>query len=152
MTYLFAQWLPLIVAQAEYEPQRVSLLKWAFMSLGLIYSALLVLAGLALFVGAVIVVIAARRPGVIAAYLVFVPLPLLISAWAAVEGLVQSLGVIAMSAAAPKPAEVAEGIATALFSVLAGLLAMMPGYLVAAAGLFIRTLLWRPPTNSTSST
>jgi hypothetical protein len=139
-----AAWLPLILGQYDDSPRRMSLLQWAFMSLGWFYTLVLLLAGLTIFVGAVIVVIAARRPGVIAAYLALVPLPLIIGVWATVEGMIQSWSVIAYSTTAPKPSEMAQGYSTALFAILAGLLMTMPGYLVTAVGLLVRTALHEP--------
>jgi hypothetical protein len=146
-------WLPVILAQAEaeaaaeYEPRRMSFLVWVFHSLGPMYTLALPLAGLMVFFGAVLVVIlAARRPGVIAAYLVFVPLPLLIGVFGTVDGLIRSHSVIAMAVVTPKPSEVAEGYSTALVCLLVGMLATAPGYFVTALGLFLSAILNKPRT------
>jgi uncharacterized membrane protein HdeD (DUF308 family) len=136
------QLLPLIIAQIDAEPQRVSLLKWAFMALGLFYTVIFLLVGIALFIGAVVVVIGAPRPSVVAAYFAFLPLPLLIGVWGACEGLIRTYSHIAMSPYAPKPSEMFGGISEALFIILAALLATTPAYGMTALGLFIRTLLY----------
>jgi di/tricarboxylate transporter len=142
-------WLPVIVAQAEadaaHEPRQMSYLAWVYHSLGLMYSLALPLAGLMVFLGAVLVVILAiRRPGVIAAYLVFVPLPLLIGVFGTVDGLIRSHSVIAMADYAPKPSEVSQGYSMALLCLLVGMLATAPGYFVTALGLFLSAILNKP--------
>ncbi len=131
--------LLLIVAQGD--SRRMSLLQWAFMSLGWFYTLLFLVVGLGLFLGAVVVVIAARRPAVIAAYLPFLALPLLLGVWATAEGMIRSWAVIAYSTTTPSPSEMAQGYSTALFSILAGVMATMPALMVTSIGLFLRTML-----------
>lgn len=127
-------------AEEAHAPARTSHLAWAFKSLGLCYGTMIPLTGLLLFVGAVAVVALARRPAVIAAYLVFLPLPLLIGVFGTIQGLIASFSVLAHSGSAAKPAELAEGYSTALFTALFGVLVTFPSFLVLAAGLFLRTL------------
>ena len=129
----------LLFAQAEGPVQR-SFLSWMFNSLGPFYALVLPLSGLAVFVGACLVVCLSRRPALIAAYLVFLPLPLMLGVLGSIDGFISSFAVIATSPTAPKPSEVAEGISTGLFTSLVGLMVTFPAYIVAAIGLFLRTL------------
>ncbi len=124
--------------------QRQSYLAWMFQSLGFFYSVVLPGSALLVFLGAVILVAACRRPGVIASYLVFLPLPIMIGALGTVQGMIASYSVIAHSTMAPKPSEMAQGYSTALFTLLVGILLTFPSYFVLAVGLFARTLAWRP--------
>lgn len=135
-----------VLGQMAEKPVRVSYLTWAMRALGPFYAFVLPMTGLLVFIGAVVVVIACRRPSVIAAYLVFLPLPLLIGAYGTVQGMIASYSVMATSAAAPQPAQLAEGYSTALFTALLGLLLTFPSYFVLSCGLFIRTILWREGT------
>lgn len=123
---------------------RQSYLAWAFHSLGIFYSIVLPLSAFLVFAGACVVVIASRRPSVIAAYLVFLPLPILIGTFAIVQGMIASYSVIAHSTVAPQPSEMAQGYSTALFSLLVSILLTFPSYFVLAIGLFVRAVLWRP--------
>jgi len=128
-----------VLAQTNGPVQR-SLLSWMFNAIGLFYGLVLPLAGFVIFIGACLVVARSRRPAVIAAYLVFLPLPLLIGVYGSIRGFIASYSVIAMSTSTPNPAEVAEGISTALFTSLVGLMVTFPAYFVLAIGLFTRTL------------
>jgi hypothetical protein len=116
-----------------------SLLDWMLEALGLNAVVLPVL-GLLLFGGGLLVVLLSRRPAVIAACLAFVPLPLMIGLFGMLHGAVMSFRVIANSVTAPKPAELAEGISIALFTPFVALLFTMPGFLVLALGLLVRTI------------
>ena len=143
--YALISWTGMLFAQA---PQRQSYLMWMYQSLGLFYSFVLPMSALLVVVGAVIVVFSARRPSVIAAYLVFLPLPILIGAYATVEGMIASYSVIASTTTAPQPADAGVGYSTALFSSLLGILLTFPSFFVLSIGLFIRTILYRPAGNS----
>src|SRR5260221_141210 len=85
-TPLMAQ-SPGILAQADAADDR-SVFLWTLESLRL-FGLLAVLAGIAVFVGSCVVVIAARRPAVIASYLVFLLFPLLFAVTGSLKGLVQ---------------------------------------------------------------
>jgi len=113
--------------EMQIEPQ--SFLMWMFHALGPFYLVVLPLAGLVVFVGAILVVSLNRRPAVIAAFLVFLPLPLMIGLFGSVQGMISSLSVLATSAATPKPSDVAAGISSGLFTTLMGLLVTVPSYL-----------------------
>lgn len=129
---------------ADYEQR--SVLSWMLMALGPFYALVIPLAGLAVFIGACCVVGLNRRPAVIAAFLVFLPLPLMIGMFGSVQGFISSLQIVAMAGATPKPSEVSLGISTGLFTTLVGLLVTFPSYFVLAFGLFLRTALYKPPT------
>lgn len=115
-----------------------SSLQWSFHALGLFYAAVLPLTGLLVFVGACLVVALARRPAVVAAYLVLVPLPLLIGIYGSVQGMIASTMVIADSLAEVRLSDLAEGISTALFTTQVGFWATFPAYLVTSIGLLVR--------------
>src|SRR5262245_30630145 len=76
------------------EPEPQSFLVWVIQCLGL-YGMLAVLAAVLLFFGSWLVVIVARRPAVIASYLVFLILPLLLAVTGALKALVGAFSVIA---------------------------------------------------------
>jgi biopolymer transport protein ExbB/TolQ len=75
------------------------------------------------------------------AIVLLVPLPFLVGLFGSIEGAIMSYMVIAYSSPAPKPAHVAEGISTALVTALVGMLLMAPSYVLAVAGLFVRSML-----------
>jgi hypothetical protein len=124
--------------------ERQSLLSWAFNALGPFYGLLIPAVGLAVFIGACVVVATSRRPAVIAAYLVFLPLPLLIGVFGSFHGFISSLSVMANSAVTPKAREVAQGLSMGLFTTLLGLLVTFPSFFVWALGSFFRTLFDNP--------
>ena len=129
----------LVLAQMD-APVGRSRLAWMFEALGPFYGLVLPASGLAIFIGALLVVALSRRPAVIAAFLVFLPLPLLIGIFGSIQGFIASYSVVAMSPVTPKPSDVAQGISTGLFSSLVGLMATFPAYFVLAIGLFLRTV------------
>ena len=126
-------------AQGFPAPREEPYLVWFIRSLGL-YGLLSLASGLAVFVGACAVVALARRPAVIASYLVFLLLPLLFAVTGAVQGTVSSFAVIARSDVVLKQSEIFAGIAEALVVVLSALTITLPSYFVVAIGLFVRTL------------
>ena len=141
-----------MIAQiAAAETQRQSLISWFATALGPFYMFALLGSGLLLFFVACAAVLVSRRPGVIASLLALVPLPLMIGAFGAVHGAINALQVMAMSGASPKPAEIAQGYSMCLVSLLVGILAAFPGYLVLAIGLVVRTITWRPSQTQSSS-
>ncbi len=123
----------------------VSLLAWIFNSLGFAYSVLLPLLAVVGFVLTLIIVLRGQGPLAAAALLLIVHMPLLVGAFAALQGMMASFLVIAISGTAPKPAEVAEGISTALVAPFVSLLLIVPAYLTATIGGFIRCLRSSPP-------
>lgn len=121
------------------EQVRPSMLSWLIDSAGL-FGLLVVLSALIVFIGAVIVVMASRRPGVIAACFPWLLLPLWLGFMGILWGSLQSFMVIAFSDVNPKPKDVAEGVSMALVCPLLALVLTFPGYLVLSLGLFLRTL------------
>ena len=113
---------------------------WIIRCLGL-FGLLTLLSALALFLGACLVVVLARRPAVIAAYLVFLPLPLWFAVIAMLKSYVSAFSVLAVTGAQLKNSQICAGLAESIIPVLAALMATLPSYLVIAFGLFIRTLL-----------
>ena len=117
-----------------------SYLALMFDALGPFYGFVLPLTGLALFVGACVVVGKARAPAVIASYLALLPLPALLGFLGTLQGLLGSYMVISASPVFPTGTNMAEVWMIALFSSVFGLLVMLPSYLVVAVGLFVRTV------------
>jgi len=119
---------------------------WMLESLGL-FGFLSMAAGLAVFLGACLVVALARRPAVTASFMAFLPLPLLLGAAGAVKGFVSAFTVVARSDVALRSSEVAAIVSEALLPLLGALMETIPSCLVLATGLFLRTLLAdrRPP-------
>lgn len=122
------------------EPVQQSVLHWMFTSLGPMYSLLLPLAALLSFIFVLILLFRGKGPMAAASLILIVHVPLLIGIFAAIHGAIASYTVIAMSEATPKPAELAEGISTALFAPLVGMFLMIPSYVTAAIGSFVRSL------------
>lgn len=146
--------LPAAMAQEEAPPEYAepgeyaesapvhdaSLLVQTFRALGLFYTVVLPLAAFFSFVLTVLLVIRGGQYAGAAIVLV-VPLPFLIGLYGFFEWMIVSFNVIASASSAPRPAEVAMGVATALYTPLVGLLLMVPSYLVATGGLFLRALI-----------
>lgn len=124
----------------EFEPASQSLLTWTVMALGA-YGFLLVAAGLVSFLVSLLIVIRGRGPMAVAALVLIVPLPLLIGVLGAWHGAVASFGTIAMSGAEVKTSEFAGAVIAMLARPIVGMLFMAPGYVVAAGGSFIRSML-----------
>ena len=74
-------------------------------------------------------------------------MPLLVGIFAAIQGGIASYTVIATGAAPPKPSEVAAGISTALVAPLVAMVFMVPGYVTATLGAFIRSLVTKTETS-----
>lgn len=124
----------------EEPPRQQSMLGWTFRALGWTYTLALPLAGLIAFVLALIIVI---RGGSYAgsALLFVVPIPLLVGLLGFLDGLIRGYQMLATPNSAPKPWEMAEAVSTSLVTPLVSMLLMAPAYLVAAGGLFLRTLM-----------
>ena len=122
---------------AEAIPQQ-SFLSWMLESLG-VYGLILPVLGLILFAGGLVVVSVSRRPSVVAACLAFVPLPLMIGAFAFLHSAITTLSAIAHSPVPPTPKNLAAGVSTGLFAPLAAVIVTIPGLLVLACGLLMRT-------------
>lgn len=125
----------------EAEPVQQSFLSWMMESVGPVYLIVLVLLGLLLLIGGSIVVLASRRPGVIAACLAFVPLPLLIGLLGMLQGMLQSFSIVATSSVQPKPSELAAGYSAAMMTPLLAIAVTIPGLLVLATGLLVRSII-----------
>jgi hypothetical protein len=112
---------------------------WLLTSLGL-FGLLATAMGLLNFVGACVVVCLARRPSVVAAYMVFLFLPLLLGALGAVKGMVSAFSVVAMSGVDVKLSLIVAAVSEALVNPLVALMLTIPSFLVLAIGLFIKTI------------
>ena len=124
----------------EARPRKKSYLMWMYGALGIRYTLLLPLSGLAVFLGACLVVALSRRPATIASYLVILPLPLLFGLFGTVEGLIAGWSVIGMSTTMPRMNELGELFSTALFTTFVGFLVNAPAYFVVAIGLPMRSI------------
>ena len=100
----------------------------------------MLLSAAAVFLGACLVVFLARRPAVIASYMVFLLLPLLLGALGALKSCVSSFSVIAIADIQLKQSEIFRGLSEALLLPLESLIVTLPSYLLLAVGLFVRTL------------
>ncbi len=127
------------VARAD-DPRMEPYFVWMIRCLGL-YGLLTLLSGVALFIGACVLVCVTRRPAVLAAYLVFLPLPFLIGLAGALKGCVASFEVFARSGVEPKSSEILMGVTESLLTPMMALTVTFPSYLVIAFGLFIQVLL-----------
>ncbi|MGA2032992.1 MAG: hypothetical protein ABSG68_12085, partial [Thermoguttaceae bacterium] len=125
---------PGLLAQAL-PPVPQSYAAWMIQSLGL-FGLLMLLSGVAVFIGACLVVSLARRPAVIASYLVFLLLPLLFSAVGALKGSVASFAVLAVADVQIKQSQIFAGLSEALLLPLSALMITLPSYFVVAVGLF----------------
>ena len=95
--------------------------------------------GLAIFIGACLVVAKYRRTSTIAAYLVLLPLPTYIGILGQLNGIYASLSVISVSGAQPSRQEWAGGFAESALIMFLCLLVTLPSYLVLAYGLLAST-------------
>lgn len=116
-----------------------SALSWFVDALGPFYLVVLPLLGLLLLFGGLMVVIASRRPAVIAACLAFVALPLLLGLLGMLQGMVESFTVISTTLTQPRPGDIAAGFSSAMVVPLVSLIVTLPGYLILATGLVFRT-------------
>ena len=121
----------------EHAPQ--SLLSWFIQSAGAL-GLLVTLSSLVVFIGALLVVFASRRPALIAAWYPWLLLPLWLACLGFFWGSTRSFMVIASSEVAPKPVDLAGGISIALVCPLLALVLAFPSFLVLSIGLFVRTL------------
>jgi hypothetical protein len=132
LNYLCA--IPLAVVEGE------SYFAWMLRMLGPSKGASIWITGLAVFVGACLVVARSRRPSVIAAYLVFLPLPLLVGLCRVLGGNLASLAVLSSASVKLSDQQIASGIAGSLAPLYVGLLVIWPSYLVLSVGLMMRTV------------
>jgi hypothetical protein len=112
-----------------------------FNALGWRYAMLLPLSALVSFALILILVLRGKGSAVPAALMLLVPLPIIVGVFGVVDGLMASFQVIARSNAAPTHAMYAQGIYMSLTTFLVGLLLAVPGYLLAVAVTFVRSLL-----------
>ncbi|MEK6256988.1 MAG: hypothetical protein AABP62_00085 [Planctomycetota bacterium] len=95
--------------------------------------------GLAIFIGACLVVAKSRRTSTIAACLVLLPLPTYIGILSQLKGIYASLSVIAVSGVQPSGQEWIGGFANTALTMFVCLLVTLPSYLVLAYGLLAST-------------
>jgi MotA/TolQ/ExbB proton channel family len=117
-----------------------SFLTWFLASLGLKYGVMLAVSGFVAFFLSTIVAIRGKEAAAVGALVLIVPLPFLVGLFGALEGSISSFAVMATSDVQVKASALAEGISMALAVPLAGLLLMVPAYLVGSLGLFFRSL------------
>ncbi|WP_417849385.1 MotA/TolQ/ExbB proton channel family protein [Thalassoglobus sp.] len=120
--------------------QQQTYLAWMIQSLGGPCLMLLLMSSFLSIIVSLVIVVRGKGPMATAALLLVVHSPFWVGLFFAITGGINSFRVIATSPVSPKPSELAEGISTALFSPLAGLLLMVPGYLIAGLGSFIRSM------------
>lgn len=92
------------------------------------------------FLLALLIVFRGEGPFAAAALILIVLAPALIGCCGFLAGMIQSFQVIATSTTSPKPYEIADGIATGLFSPLLGFLMMVPGFAAASLGSLYRSM------------
>ena len=125
----------------EEEPTRPpSFLMWLISALGWRYVLLLPASALLTFALTAVLVIAGKGRTTGAALGFIVAIPFLIGLFGMFDGLMASFMVIAHSTVAPKPSQYAEGMSMSIVTPLVGMFLMVPSYLLATVGLFIRAL------------
>ena len=132
----------LLAAQANAAAMPKTFIRWVYETLGRETAAAILLAGLAVFVAACIVVARSRRPAVIAACLVLLPLPLMIGLCRALASQISSLSVLSVAVPAIELSgpQIAAGVAAGLLPLLLALVVIWPSYLVLAIGLIVRAV------------
>jgi hypothetical protein len=130
---------PVLLAVADEGPAEPYVV-WVIKCLGGV-GLLILLSSAALFIGACLVVALARRPAVIASYLVFLVFPPLLGVWGAINGIIQAFAVIARADVVLKQTEIIRVVVEALVIPSTALALTIPSYLVIACGLFLRTIL-----------
>lgn len=126
------------------EIHRQSFLMWLISSLGWKYTLLLPASALASFVLTGVLVVAGKGKTSGAAMAFLVAIPFLIGLFGMFDGMLASFMVLAHSMTTPKPSDVAVGISTSIVTPLVGMFLMVPSYLLATAGLFIKSLQGEP--------
>jgi hypothetical protein len=116
-----------------------SFLLW-LLKVGGLCGALIMLTGLAIFVGSCLVVAKTRRPAVVASCLVFLVLPLLIAMIELLRGWVAAFSVVAVIGEPLKASVIATAEARVLLLPLEAFCVTLPSLLVLAISLFARTL------------
>lgn len=116
-----------------------SFLMWMIRSVGMI-GMLQLPVGLFCFVLTLLIVIRGNGPFAAAALTLIVPIPFLLGIFGMLHAMILSFQIIATSTVAPKPYQLADGVSTALFTPIVGLVLMTPSYLVAIGGSFVRSL------------
>jgi len=125
--------------QVVEEEIRQSMLSWLIHSAGG-FGLLVLLSALIVFLGALIVLFASRRPAVIAACFPWLLLPLWLGFLGALWGGMQWFLIVAGSPIFPEMRHLGDAVSTALISPFLALLLTFPSYLVLSAGLFLRTI------------
>ncbi len=123
-------------------PGEESYAEWVIRSLG-VCGLMTFLVGAVIFVGACVVVFRARRPAVIASYLVFLGLPLLLGILGAVTrpfGGPSAFTDVAQSDTTLPQWQIFDGVSAVLLSLRVAIMVTLPSYFVLAIGLFVRTL------------
>lgn len=126
------------------EMPRQNFLMWLISSLGWKYTLLLPASALASFVLTGVLVVAGKGKTSGAAMAFLVAIPFLIGLFGMFDGMLASFMVLAHSMTTPKPSDVAVGISTSIVTPLVGMFLMVPSYLLATAGLFIKSLQGEP--------
>lgn len=127
-----------------------SLLSWAISALGPLYLVLLPLSAVVSFVLILVLLFRGRGAMAVGSILLLVHVPLMIGIFAAVQGMVSVYSVIGMSGTTPKPSELAAGYSVALFAPLVSMLLMIPSYLAASIGTFLRAVFGGRDASSTT--
>jgi MotA/TolQ/ExbB proton channel family len=126
-----------LIEPGEQPPTSYAL--WLLNSLGLV-GLLATAVGLLNFIGACLVVCLARRPSVVAAFMVFLVLPLLLAALGAVKGTVNAFSAIEMTGVEVKLSQIVGVVSEAMVNPLVALILAIPSFLILSIGLFIKTL------------
>jgi hypothetical protein len=128
-----------LVAQADAPGMEPSFASWFIGCVGL-FGLLTLLAGMAVFLGACVVVVLSRRPKTIAFYRMFLLLPLLLGVAGAVKAGVSSLAVLDVPGVRISAMQVVAVVFHAALTPLGdALVVTLPSVLVLAIGQFVRT-------------
>ena len=129
-----------LLAQANVPGAHESYLEAIYRLVGPVEFLLILSTGLAVFIGACLVVTKCRQPSTIASWLVLLPLPLIVSIYGLLASQIQSLIALSLSPAVqPSASQIAAGVAAALSPLFLGITVTFPSYLILAIGLVFRT-------------
>jgi hypothetical protein len=126
----------------ESEPVRRSYLEWLFEGIGLPYSLLLPAAALVTFILVIILLRRGRGVELVGALLFVVPMPIFVGCLRIVYDMIEAMQIIAISDS-PKLGEVVYAASAGLATFWYAMILILPSYLLALGGLFLRAI--RPP-------
>jgi len=120
--------------------QQKTYLQWAYEALGFKYALIFFVLSWGLPIASLVVVIAYRRPAVIASCLPFTLVPTLVGVYGTAHGII-SIGAISTGISLH---QWVYGVSTSMFTTLLGISITLSSLLIVSVGLFIRTVKDQP--------